>query len=94
MIGVGDGDGDAEGLIVMCGAVEVSRLCAPLAVITIGTSPVSTVAGKMKVNRSVPGKSEDVLVLPLITVVPTVALIAPGALLRTPVNETCKTVGT
>ena len=94
MIGVGDGDGDAAGLIVMCGAVEVSRLDAPLAVITIGTSPVLTVAGKMKVNRSVPGKSEAALVLPLITVVPTVALIAAGALLRTPVSETRNTVGT
>jgi len=78
----------------MCGAVLASRLLNPLAEITIGTSPVLTVEGSMNVTRSVPGKSEAVLLLPLITVVPIVAVITLPRVLRTPVNETRKTVAT
>src|SRR6185295_7111055 len=67
------GKPDPPALIVTCGAVEASRLEKPLATITIGKSPVFTVEGKTKVTRSVPGKSDVVLLLELITVVPMVA---------------------
>src|SRR5256714_9045149 len=85
--------GEGPALIVICGAVVLSRLEAPPTVITIGRSPTSTVEGNVKVTRSVPGKSEVVL-LPavVITVVPIVAVIAAAALLRTPVIETRKMV--
>src|SRR5882762_9796545 len=91
---IGFGLGAAPALIVICGAVSVARLAAPAAVITIGRSPVSTVAGKVKSASSLPGKSSDRAAPATITVVPTVTLIAVVALLRTPVSETRRTVGT
>src|SRR5436190_12445723 len=94
VLSIGFGKGDPPALIVICGAVLASRLLNPFAAITMGRSPVSTVEGKTKVTKSVPGKSDAVLVLPAITVVPIVAVIMLARFLRTPVNETRKTVAT
>src|ERR1043166_7117047 len=80
--------------MVTCGAVAASRLEKPPAAITIGRSPVFTVEGKTNVTRSVPGKSDVVLLLEVITVVPIVAVIEAGRVLRTPVNETRRIVAT
>src|SRR5437868_7967793 len=77
----------------MCGAVLLSRLEAAPTVITIGRSPTSTVEGKVKVTRSVPGKSAVVLLPAVaITVVPIVAVIVLAGLLHTPVKETRRIV--
>src|SRR5262245_39097625 len=86
--------GEAPALIVIWGAVLVSRLVAPATVTTIGKSPVATVEGKVKVTTSVPGRSVLELVLALIDVVPTVTLTLAAREFRTPVKETRKTVAT
>src|ERR1041385_7470123 len=86
------GSPDPPALIVMCGAVLASRLALEFATMTIGRSPVSTVDGKVNVTRSVPGKSEAVLLVEFTTVEPMVAVIAPGKIVRTPVSETRNTV--
>src|SRR6185369_5259465 len=93
-LSTGLGNPDPPALIVMCGAVVASRLELEFATITIGRSPRSTVAGKVNVTRSVPGKSETVLLVAFTTVVPMVAVIEPGKMVRTPVNETRNTVAT
>src|SRR5258706_3635118 len=78
----------------MCGAVGVGRLVAPAADATIGRSPVSTVAGKIKSNSSLPGKSSDLATVAVIGVVPTVTIIEGPNVFRIPVSETRRTVGT
>src|ERR1044072_4703645 len=89
---IGFGKPEPHALIVMCDSVLASRLLKPFAEITIGRSPVFTVEGKTKVTRSVPGKSDAVLLLAVITVVPMVAEIIVLILLRTPVKETRRMV--
>src|SRR2546430_16297495 len=85
---------EAPALMVMCGAVLLSRLDAAPTVITIGRSPTLTVEGKVNVTRSVPGRSEVELLPAIIAVVPIVAVMLPGELLRTPVRDTRRIVAT
>ena len=94
MVAIGFGAGDPPALIVMCGAVSVGRLVAAAADTTIGRSPVSTVAGKVKSNSSLPGKSSDLATVAMTIDVPTVTVIAGPSVFRIPVSETRRTVGT